>query len=92
MAPDRLSEIENEVVVLHFVVTHLLMAHCEREENPVEFAQGLLAQMEELFDRPPPDDAPEMPEGWKAQIRERMTAVFGQVVSLLLAKTSHHDA
>ncbi len=89
MTSDRISELQNEVGVLHFVVTHLLVAHCEREENPVQFAQGLSTQLEEMFEATPPAD---MPEGWQAQIRERMLAMFGLVVSILLRKTAHHDA
>ena len=89
MAPDRISEIEIELVVLHFVVTQLLVAHSERAENPVEFARGLSSQIEELFDTAPPTG---LPEDWQTQIRERITALFGQVVSILLSKTAHHDA
>ena len=89
MAPDRITEIEHEVLVLHFAVTQLLVAHCEREENPVEFARGLSTQLEEMFDAAPLTSAP---EDWQIQIRERMMALYGQVVSMLLDKTAHHDA
>ncbi len=89
MAPDRITEIEHEVLVLHFAVTQLWVDRCEREANPVEFARGFSTQLEEMFDVAPLTSAP---EEWQAQIRERVMAFFGQVVSILLDKTAHHDA
>ena len=89
MATNRIIDLQNEVVVLHFAVTQLLVAHCEREENPVEFARGLSTQLKEMFDAAP---LTSMTKDWQTQIRERMTALFGQVVSILLSKTAHHDA
>ncbi len=90
MTANRFTEIEMELVVLHFAVHQLLVAHCERETNPVAFALGLLTDLEETFDTAP--SSTDLPEDWQAQIRERSTAFFGQVVSTLLTKTARHDA
>ena len=72
--------------ILHFLAHNLMVTSCEREQDPVAFAQGLLSEIEEMFAEAP-DDAP-----LKAKLQERMTAFFGQVVSTLRSKTSHHDA
>ena len=74
------------LAVLHFIVHELMVAHCEMEQNPIEFAQGLLAQIEEAFADAPHD------EQWQTEMQEQTKAFFGQVVSTLKSKTSHHDA
>ena len=84
MTADRISELGTEMAVLHFVVHQLMVAHCEREQDPIAFAQGLLFEIETTEW---PDD-----EQWQTEIQERMKAFFGQVVSTLKSKTSHHDA
>ncbi len=86
MATDRISEITTNLAVLNFVVHQLMVTHCEREQDPVAFAQKLLAQIEEAFAAAPHD------EQWQTEMQEQMKAFFGQVVSTLKSKTSHHDA
>ena len=86
MTSDRISEISTELAVVHYVVHQLMVAHCEREQDPVAFAQGLLAQIEEAFANEPQE------EQWRIELQEQTKAFFGQVVSTLKSKTSHHDA
>ena len=86
MTTDRISELTTGHAVLHFIVHALMVAHCERDQDPVAFAQGLLAQIEEAF-----ADAPRN-EKWQIEMQEQTKEFFGQVVSTLKSKTSHHDA
>ena len=86
MTTDRISELTTELAVLHFVVHQLMVAHCEKEKNPISFAQGLLSQIEGAFAGSPAD------EQWRTEMQEQMKAFFGQVVSTLKSKTGHHDA
>ncbi len=86
MTTDRISELTTGYAVLHFIVHELMVVHCEKEEDPVTFAQGLLAQIEEAFADAPHD------EQWQTEMQEQTKAFFGQVVSTLKSKTSHHDA
>ena len=90
MTTDRISELTTGHAVLHFIVHQLMVAHCEREQDPIAFAQGLLSQIEEMFADTPRDEQwqTEMQE----QMQEQMKAFYGQVVSTLRSKTSHHDA
>ena len=86
MAPDRMSELTTGFAVLHFIVHQLMVVHCEKEEDPVTFAQGLLSEIEEVFVTSPTD------EQWHIEMQKQMKAFFGQVVSTLKSKTPHHDA
>ncbi len=83
---DRLSEITTQLAVLHYMVNQLMVAHCEREEDPITFAQGLLSQIEKAFAATPTD------EQWKIEMQEQTKAFFGQVISTLKSKISHHGA
>ena len=86
MTTDRVSEITTELAVLHFVVHQLMVAHCEREQDPIAFAQGLLSQIEGAFAKSPAD------EQWQTKMQEQTKAFFAQVVSTLKSKTSRLDA
>ena len=86
MTDDRISELTTGLAVLHFIVHELMVAQCEKAEEPVAFAQELLAQIEEAFADAPRD------ERWQIEMQEQTKAFFGQVVSTLKSKTSHHDA
>jgi len=86
MTIDRISELTTGLAVLHFIVHELMVVQCEKAEEPVAFAQGLLAQIEEAFADAPRD------ERWQTEMQEQTIAFFGQVVSTLKSKTSHHDA
>ena len=87
MTDDSISELDKigtELAVLHFVVHNLMVTNCEKEQDPVAFAQGLLSEIETAEW---PDD-----EQWQTEVQERLKAFFYQVVSTLKSKTSHHDA
>ncbi len=86
MTTDRISELTTGYAVLHFIVHELMVVHCEKEEEPVAFAEGLLAQIEKALADAPND------EQWQIEMQEQTKAFFGQVVSTLKSKTSHHDA
>ena len=86
MTQDQITELTVELAVLHFIVHQLMVVHCENERDPVAFAQGLLTQIEEGLADAPQD------KQWQTDMHERMKAFFGQVVSTLKAKMSHHDA
>ncbi len=86
MTDDRISELSTELAVLHYVVHELMVAHCEREQNPVAFAQEFLLPFHRAIAESPDD------EQWQSKFLERMQAFFGQVVSTLKSKTPHHDA
>ncbi len=86
MTTDRISELTTGYAVLHFIVNELMVVHCEKDKEPVAFAQGLLTQIEKAF-----ADAPQE-EQWQTEMQEQTKAFFGQVVSTLKSKTSHHDA
>ncbi len=80
------SELTTQLAVLHFVVHHLMVVHCEGQEDPVASAQKLLADIEKAF-----ADAPKEQQ-WQVDMQRQMKEFFAQVVSTLRSKTSHHDA
>ena len=86
MADDRISELGTKLAVLHFLVHNLMVAHCEKEQDPAAFAQRLLSEIDAALAEAPTD------EQWQIEIREQMQVFFGLVVSTLRSKTSHHNA
>ena len=86
MTTDKYSEITTQLAVLNFLVHQLMVVHCEKEDDPISFAQELLSEIETMFAATPVE------EQWETELQEQMKAFFGQVVSTLKSKTSHHDA
>ncbi len=86
MSQNQINELTTNVAILHFLVHQLMVAHCEKESDPVAFAQSLLTEMEGMLAEVPKDHQ------WQIDISDQMKAFFAQVVSTLKSNTHHHDA
>jgi len=77
------SEITDAIAVLHFAVTNLYVAECQRQEDPVGAAKALSQRVENAI--------MVLPEGG-ADLQNALRSFFGQVVASVQAASGRADA